>query len=145
VRSRLETALRECAIVPLHTDARELIVEQAVPTGYDVCLWDYGDEVIVAWGVGHEHLADEDAAVHRFLLGLSDAGRLLVTRRGLTEVRWVMQVRTGDEWRTVSTTGLLISPFWRRRVDVVLQNTFRVGCREFQSPSSVGSPHARTG
>ena len=91
------------------------------PDGFEVWIGP-GDAWQVAYEGWHDDFRDPEQALSCFLMGLTEAVRLRVTRRGATACAWTPEARHGDRWETVGTVGLVLFPFWRRKEIRVLQN-----------------------
>lgn len=125
IRARDEVA-RELAKVPgLRYDVSQqrIRIEPMHDDGFPIELLarDNG-EYAVFFAVWHEEFSDEESALDCFFFGLCEDCRLEVTSRGKSDFRWTMQALQAGEWRSYSTTGLLVFPFWRRKGVRFLQN-----------------------
>ncbi len=111
----------ERAGVPFAREGTAVRVAPAAPDGFEVWIGP-GNAWQVAYEGWHDDFADPRQALGCFLLGLTEAVRLRVTRRGRTACAWTPETREGDRWNAVGTVGLIFFPFWRRKEAVVLQN-----------------------
>lgn len=100
-----------------------LTVPRASEDGFDVHIQRRDDEWIVTFGdIWHQHLDTAEAAKRSLLYGLSDQCRLVSVFRGGIECRATVELRDGDRWQAHHTTGLLVFPFWRKRIVRTRQN-----------------------
>jgi hypothetical protein len=95
------------------------------PSAAGFSVWIAKDQV--EWTVGfgggwHDHFNTEAEAVHCCTLGCSGQVRLAVSKRGKVSYRWDAQLMNSGQWQTVSTTGLLFFPWWRRKQIEYFQN-----------------------
>lgn len=100
-----------------------LTVEPLTEDGFSVWLHEQPPAYTVGFDGWHEHFQDEAEALAAFAFGLSDACRLQVMQRGRMDCAWTVESQDEHgEWKVDSTTGLLFTPFWRRRRVVYRQN-----------------------
>ncbi|MHB1423131.1 MAG: hypothetical protein ACYC3I_08045 [Gemmataceae bacterium] len=99
-----------------------ITVDPSTAQGFVVSLTESNGEYSVRYEGWHEHFASEEEALACFAFGFSDRCRLRIELRGSFPYRWTVEQRTEKGWQEVSTTGLLIFPFWRRRLVVYRQN-----------------------
>lgn len=92
------------------------------PEGFDVGIADIAQDVVVSFDGWHEQFDDRGEAADCARFGLSRRCRLKVVKRGRRACSWTVQAMRGDDWADVSTTGLLLVPFWRRPRVVSLHN-----------------------
>lgn len=81
----------------------------------------------VAFEGWHQDFGDPAEALRCITLGLSPTGRLQVWSRGPVDYRWTFEQRRGTDWVTVSTSGVVLFPFWRRVRMRYLQNRILEG------------------
>jgi hypothetical protein len=92
-----------------------LTVKPVNENGFEVAISIDTDEYTVFYEGWHEHFEDTKEALQCFTFGLSDQCRLKVTYRGKSSYKWTMESLNKDQWQEDSTTGLLFTPFWRRK------------------------------
>jgi hypothetical protein len=100
----------------------ELEVPPAAPDGFAVTFWAGKDCFIVRFDAWVEEFTSEAEALRCFAFGLSEKCRLKVLSRGEFDYAWTVEYRDGGEWREYSTTGLVFSPFWRKKQVRYLRN-----------------------
>lgn len=92
-------------------------------TGFSVWLMERKPGYTVGYDGWHEQFDDEEEALQAFAFGLSDECRLKVIRRGNTDCAWIVEGKDDvGNWSGTSTTGLLFTPFWRKKSIVYRQN-----------------------
>ena len=100
------------------TDQR-VTVPAKDPDGFDVDLTITGSEAVVTLGGGwHESFSlpeESEPAQQLFMLALTEAARLKVTRRGGVEHLWTLETRVEGVWGHAGTTGMIFVPFWKRK------------------------------
>lgn len=79
-------------------------------------------EIVVNFEGWHEHFTAEEDALNCFAFGLSEDCRLEVAYRGDLAVSWTVQSETDAGWVSDSTSGMVLTPFWRSRSVRHLQN-----------------------
>ncbi len=99
-----------------------LSVPAADSSGFDVVLQEAGETTTISLDGWHEDFEDPGEAIRCFMFALSPRCRLRVVSRGDLDCNWTLESQHGDGWVTVSTTGLLLIPFWRRKAVRYLQN-----------------------
>jgi hypothetical protein len=102
--------------------ANRIVIAPVDAHGFEVQLVDAGAQWLVQFEGWHESFEAAADALECAALGLSDACRLAIELRGRCACKWTLQVRAGDGWRSISTVGLLLVPFWRPRTVVYRQN-----------------------
>jgi len=80
---------------------------------FPVSIEQQGREFQVSFSGWHEHFPERSGALDCFAFGLSRSCRLKVTRRGNLECAWTVQSLCEGAWTDVSTTGLMLFPFWK--------------------------------
>ena len=114
--------------VPHDTTDTSLTVATMDPDHYEVDVTITGSEAVVTLGRGwHEHFvlpADSGPVQQLVMLALTDAARLKVTSRGEAEHVWTLETRVEGVWGHAGTTGLLFFPFWRRKRQRYLSNSY---------------------
>lgn len=103
-------------------DTAGITIHAPGPEGFDVSLATSPGGYTVAFDGWHEEFTSEADALDCVAFGLSVACRLRVEYRGGTPCRWTVEALEGGQWRPDSTTGLLLTPFWRRRRVAYRQN-----------------------
>jgi hypothetical protein len=92
-----------------------LHIESPSPDGFSVWITKEEDEWAVGFGDGwHDHLETEAEAVSCCLRAISGQVREVTKFRGTFPCNWSAQLQLNGQWQTISTTGLFLSPFWRR-------------------------------
>jgi hypothetical protein len=92
--------------------------------GFSVSIHSAGRRFTVSFSGWHEDFEQPEEALDCFFFGLSESCRLRVTFAGRFAYRWTLESRESGVWREDSTTGLLLFPFWRKRIVNHLQNHF---------------------
>jgi hypothetical protein len=103
-------------------DGSTLTVEAPDADGFSVWLTEQQPGFTVGFDGWHEEFEDEREALEAFAFGLREECRLKVIQRGETDCSWTVESREGDKWREDSTTGMLLTPFWRKKRVVYRQN-----------------------
>ena len=80
------------------------------------------NEFIVRFDGWHEHFGSARPAFDCFLFAFSGKARVVVTYRGRTPVKWVLEHLDEDGWHVDSEVGHLFIPFWFRPEVVYRQN-----------------------
>ena len=108
----------------IRDDGNSVTVIASQPNGFDVSFAQEDDGYLVSMGTWHDHFlpSEADSALDCFAFGLSDSCRFKVLSRGGVDYRWTMEALEDGAWKTYSTTGLLLFPFWRRPSIRYLQN-----------------------
>lgn len=121
--SRLHRVIKEAlTLVPegakTQVEARAVSVQRASASGFDVSLALTEGQWIVTAGPWRGHFEGSDEALECFRGALSPETYLMTLERGK------LPVRTDVHWPSgmVSTTGLRLSPFWRRKSVVTRRN-----------------------
>lgn len=92
--------------------------------GFIIWIRDMGDEVTVNFDGWREHFTDLEKALECVGFGLSTECRLKVFSRADSEYRWEVEYRDGDDWKSDSSTTLVMFlPFWKRKTVRYLQNS----------------------
>lgn len=94
-------------------------------TGFEVSLYDCGDQIIVGYGGWHEHFTEFEEARKCFFSGLNGKRRLKVESRASFDYKWTVQSEREDKWEDVDVSGLLLFPFWRKHKVRYLQNKLK--------------------
>lgn len=109
-------------------------IDPPTEKGFSVWLKIHSAGFTVGYDGWHEEFEDEAEALDAFAFGLSDCCRLKVIKRGNTACAWVLEGKDGDEWREDSITGLLFTPFWKRKsVEYRQNNVIKVGEHDYRS------------
>lgn len=104
-------------------DGSTIKVESGTDDGFCIWLTENQSGYTVGFDGWHEEFEDEEEALATFAFGLSDDCRLKVLQRGNMDCAWAVEGKdVNGEWTGDSTTGLLITPFWRKRKIVYRQN-----------------------
>ncbi len=120
---KIESKLQRWPSLRHSIDGNTITVESDAADSFAVWLTENQSGFTVGFDGWHEEFEKEDEALETFAFGLSDDCRLKVIRRGNMDCAWIVQGKGDDgEWRGDSTTGLLLTPFWRRRNIVYRQN-----------------------
>lgn len=90
--------------------------------GFPVSLAMNGDVFVVSFAGWHEEFDTEAEALDCVAFGLSESCRLLVASRGSFDYRWTVEGHVDGRWKSMSTTGRRLAPFWRPFCERVLQN-----------------------
>lgn len=101
---------------------RAITVTPLSDHGFPVSLFEKDSGYTVGFGGWHEEYDSEAEAIEAFSFGLSEECRLKIVYRGATACSWTCESFSDGEWRVVSTTGLLLTPFWRKKQIVYRQN-----------------------
>lgn len=107
--------------LPYAREGKALRVAPEGPEGFEVWIGP-GNTWQVAYEGWHTEFEDPQQALSCFLMGLTEAVRLRVVRRGGSTCTWTPETREGGDWRAVGTVGRILFPFWRRKEVVLLQN-----------------------
>lgn len=100
-----------------------ITVDAPAEDSFAVWLKDNGQSFTVGYDGWHEEFADEMEALEAFAFGLSDKCRLRVVQRGDRDCSWTLEGKSEDgQYYEDSTTGLLLVPFWKKRMVVYRQN-----------------------
>ena len=120
---KIESKLNKYPIARYSVDGNTITVEAIDSNGFSVWLTDKKPGYTVGYDGWHDEFDDEDEALSAFAFGLSEDCRLKVIRRGDAECAWTVEGRddTG-QWISDSTTGLLFTPFWRKKTTTYRQN-----------------------
>ena len=118
IKSKL-SSYPEVRYVETRTSIEVLPVDES---GFAVSLHIAKGGYTVHFDGWHEDFGAEGEALNCFAFGLSEACRLRVVYRGSTPTKWILEHRKGDSWVTDSEVGRILSPFWRPRRLVYLQN-----------------------
>ena len=92
-----------------------LTVKPVNENGFKVAISIDTDDYTVSYEGWHESFEDAKEALKCFAFGLSDQCRLKVTYRSNSPYKWTIESLSKDQWQEDSTTGLLFTPFWRRK------------------------------
>ncbi|HVZ94231.1 MAG TPA: hypothetical protein VG797_06950 [Phycisphaerales bacterium] len=114
--------VESAGLAPTKLSDREVWFDAPSPDGFGFGWTSYRDEIVVHWEGDHNHFMDRSAAIGCILWALTHRARVGIKLRGSNPVGWQSQVHDGNEWRSVSTTSLLFSPFWLPRGFMYLQN-----------------------
>jgi len=120
---KIESKLQRCPLARYVTADGTITVEPATSTGFSVWLTEKNTRYTVGYDGWHEEFGDESDALDAFAFGLSEECRLKVVQRGCSDCAWVVEGKDGDgKWNEDSTTGMLLTPFWRKKSIVYRQN-----------------------
>ena len=117
----IKTRLSKYPEVKVETKGNWISVMPPDADGFCVSLLQDGEQCTVNFESWHEEFDDMNQALESFAFGLSEYCRLKVESRGDFDYIWTVQEcdDTG-EWFDcarfgLSTTGLLVFPFWKRK------------------------------
>lgn len=122
ILAEIEQRLQKYPAAHYVREGNSLWVLPESTTGFVVAMTASDGNYTVSFNGWHEEITDSALAIDCFAFGLSDACRLQEWRRGTDAFKWTMQYQQGGEWVDDSTTGLMISAFWKPLVVVYLQN-----------------------
>ena len=98
-------------------------VEATDGAGFSVWLTEKKPGYTVGYDGWHDEFDDVEDALNAFAFGLSDDCRLKVVRRGNSDCAWTVEGKNEDgNWIGDSTTGLLMTPFWKKKSISYRQN-----------------------
>jgi len=99
-----------------------IIVYPETKDGFQVRIDEKSSKYILSFNGWHEEFNNPDEALNCFAFGLSSECRLKVYTRGDFEYKWEIQSLKDNQWISDSETGLLFSPFWKKKKIKYLQN-----------------------
>jgi hypothetical protein len=135
---KIENKLRKYPSAQYSLSGDTITVEAADDDGFSVWLTENKPGYTVGYDGWHEEFNDEDDALNAFAFGLSEDCRLKVVRRGNSDCAWILEGKNDDgSWSGDSTTGLLLTPFWRKKSIVYRQNRL-ITRSEQDAPSNGG-------
>src|SRR5262245_36292620 len=102
--------------------ADSIEVQPADADGFVVGLHQTSRQCTVSFEGWHEEFQSETEALNCFAFGLSASCRLRVLYRGESPVSWTVEAFRDGAWSSDSETGLILTPFWRRKHVRYLQN-----------------------
>jgi len=121
---KIESKLQKYPSARYATADGTITVEPATSAGFSVWLTEKNPGYTVGYDGWHDEFEEEEDALTAFAFGLSDNCRLKVVKRGEMECAWIVEGRNDDkQWRGDSTTGLLLTPFWRKKSIEYRQNS----------------------
>lgn len=129
----IKTKLRKYPHVKYETAGSSITVLPTSETGFRVGFEGTIGRYTVFFNGWHEEFNDAAEALDCFAFGLSDECRLKEHRRGKFAYRWTVESKQNGQWIADSETGLFISPFWKRREVVYLQNNLITSADESRS------------
>ena len=130
---RLQEKLKERPEIAWRHGEGSIDILPASDDGFAIEVAESPGQYRVSFGGGwHEHFDDPDEALECVAFGLSTQCRLVEVRRGDTPCRWTVEQLQNDEWVPISTVGLMLVPFWRRKTVVHLRNRHMVEAPENQ-------------
>jgi hypothetical protein len=139
---KIENKLRKYPSAQYSLACDTITVEAADDDGFSVWLTEKKPGYTVGYDGWHDEFEDEEDALNAFAFGLSDDCRLKVVRRGSSDCAWTVEGKNENgNWIGDSTTGLLITPFWRKKTITYRQN--RLITRSEQAVSGNAEPPAR--
>ncbi len=134
---KIETKLKQWPSLRYSKERDTITVNQDTENGFSVWLTENLPGYTVGFDGWHEKLHEEEEALAAFAFGLSDDCRLKVIQRGSTDCAWIVESKDNDgQWRGDSTTGLLLTPFWRKRKIVYRQNNVITSNEQGSAPFS---------
>jgi hypothetical protein len=119
---KIQEKLQRYPALKFTIDGNTISVAPAHDDGFSVYLTERERGFTVGFDGWHEEFEDEEEALSAFAFGLSDECRLKVVQRGGADCSWTVEAREGDDWSGDSTTGLLLTPFWRTKRVVYRRN-----------------------
>ncbi len=120
---QLASLLSRHKVTPYRAEGSSISVPPASPDGFCVTFEAHPPNEYWVWFEGwHEVFSDPEEAIRCFMFGLSEDCRLVEERRGTSPYRWTVQKKEGNDWATISVTGLLVFPFWKRKSVRYLHN-----------------------
>jgi hypothetical protein len=120
---KIESKLQKYPSARYATADGTITVEPATTAGFSVWLTEKNPGYTVGYDGWHDEFDEEEDALAAFAFGLSDDCRLKVVKRGDAECAWIVEGKDDDgQWRGDSTTGLLLTPFWRKKSIMYRQN-----------------------
>ena len=101
-----------------------LRVDAPRPDGFAVELRHEGGEWTAYLGSGgwHQHFDDPEEPLNFIAWCYSGEARVREVWRGSWPQKAILEARENGGWRSVSETGLIFAPFWRKRREVVSEN-----------------------
>ena len=122
--SEIKKHLRKFPEIVIKEDSNYLSATIDSPNGFEVWFSEDIEEYTVGFEGWHQHFdkSEVESAIECFTFGLSDKCRLKVTSRGGKAYKWQMEAFEGGEWVPYSTTGLLVSKFWKNATVIYLSN-----------------------
>jgi len=120
---KINDRLAKYPAVQFDADDSRITIHPSDTDGFEVSLFTSNQEYSVFFGGWHEQFASEEEALNCLAFGLSAACRLRVEYRGKVAYRWAVEALEDGQWRTDSTVGLLVFPYWRRRRVEYRQNS----------------------
>ncbi len=131
VIEKIENKLRKYPSARYLRVGETITVEATGEDGFSVWLTEKNPGYTVGYDGWHDEFEDEEDALEAFAFGLSDDCRLKVVRRGKSDCAWTVEGKNEDgNWIGDSTTGLLITPFWRKKSIAYLQNRLITSCEQ---------------
>jgi hypothetical protein len=121
----IETLVAKLSKYPqlvLDVKVNSISVKPMVESGFTVWLTANNPGFTVGFDGWHEEFEDEREALGMVGFGLSSQCRLKTIMMGDTDCKWIVEVKSGDEWIARSSTGLILVPFWRSKTVVYRQN-----------------------
>jgi len=120
---KIENKLRKYPSARYSRVGDTITVEATDGDGFSVWLTEKKPGYTVGYDGWHEEFDDEEDALNAFAFGLSDDCRLKVVRRGSSDCAWTVEGKNEDgNWIGDSTTGLLMTPFWKKKSIAYRQN-----------------------
>lgn len=101
-----------------------LSVTPSTTSGLTVRITANNPGFTVSYDGWHEEFEKEEA-LNCLAVGLSEACRLKVVKRGETDCTWIVESKDGTEWREDSRTGLVFVPFWKKSVEYRQNNEIK--------------------
>jgi hypothetical protein len=100
-----------------------LIIYPETKNGFQVRIDVGTSKYTVSFNGWHEEFSNPEKALNCFAFGLSEECRLKVHTRGNFEYKWEVESQKENQWVSDSETGLIFSPFWRKKKIKYLQNS----------------------
>jgi len=120
---KIESKLRKYPSAQFSVSGDMITVQPTDSEGFSVWLTEKRPGYTVGYDGWHDEFEDEEDALAAFDFGLSEDCRLKVIQRGEIDCAWIVEGRDADgRWSGDSTTGLLFTPFWKKRKTIYRQN-----------------------
>jgi hypothetical protein len=101
--------------IPYSRGDGAITIEPRTPVGFTIRLEDGDPEATLYCDGWHMHFSDREGCLKAFKWLFEAKPRLKVVSRGNYEYSWTLEWLEDDAWQSVSTTCLLVFPFWRRK------------------------------
>jgi hypothetical protein len=118
----IKSRLARYAHVKYESTETSIFVDPVSEQGFTVGFTLEGDHYTVYFNGWHENFEDQEDALNRFALGLSQDCRLKEYSRGEFAYKWTVETWEEGKWIEAGTTGLFLFPFWKSPTVNCLQN-----------------------